>query len=175
MNDSSKTVQWYQKLRQEETEIPGADLSKKEVKAARKQLNFEKHIEESYRWIHEVAFMLGEEYSYGAAYQALRGVLFAMRDRMTPAEVFQFSAQLPIHIRGLFFEGYKIKDKPDKYHEEEFLRRISSAIPSGAYDAKLAFKAVLQVIYNHVSKGELKDIYATYPKDLQALWNQVLK
>jgi len=167
-------VQWYQKLEEEDYEPSKGDLTKQQLNDIHKQLSFEKHIDETYRWIHDIAFLLDGSPRYDVAYQGLRGVLFAMRDRMTPAEVFQFSAQLPLHIRGIFFEGYNLKDKPQKYHAEEFLDRIDSAIPSGAYEGKKVFKAVLRVIYDHISKGELKDIHATFPKDLQALWNEVL-
>lgn len=168
-------VQWFKKLQEEGYEPSKADLTKQQLNDIRKELNFEKHIEETYGWIHDIAFQLDDgSPRYDVAYQGLRGVLFAMRDRMTPQEVFQFSAQLPLHIRGIFFEGYNLKDKPQKYHVEEFLDRIESAIPSGAYEGKKIFKVVLRLIYEHISKGELKDIHATFPKDLQALWNQVL-
>ncbi|MGD8749698.1 MAG: DUF2267 domain-containing protein [Balneolaceae bacterium] len=174
MKDTHKNVQWYQKLKEEDTTVSKPNLTKKEIKAARKHLSFERHIEESYRWIHEIAAALGDESRLNIAYQALRGVLFAMRDRMTPAEVFQFSAQLPVHIRGIFFEGYSIKDKPQKYHSEEFLKRIEEMMTSGTRNPKLVFQSVLRVLYSHVTVGELRDIYVTFPGDIQGLWDEVL-
>lgn len=168
MKEIHKTVQWYEKLKSE------PDFSKQEVKDARKQLGFEKHIEESQRWVHEIAYALGDESRFDVAYQTLRSVLFVMRDRMTPEEVFQFSAQLPLHIRGIFFEGYTLKDKPQKYHREEFLERINKMIPSEKPDPQRAFQAVLRVLYSHITLGELEDIYVTFPKDIQTLWDEVL-
>ncbi|HKK47294.1 MAG TPA: DUF2267 domain-containing protein [Balneolaceae bacterium] len=169
MKDTKKKIQWYKKLEKE------PDFSHEEVKIARKQLNFEKHIEDSYRWIHEVAFNLGDETQFETAYQVLRVVLTVLRDRMTPEEVFQLSAQLPIHIRGIFFEGYNLKDKPQKYHAEEFLKRIEETVTIQQINPQKAFQAVLGVLYSHITLGELEDIYVTLPKGIRNLWDEALK
>jgi len=167
MKDTKKSVQWYEKLEKE------PDSSKSAAKEAQKQLRLEKHIEETYRWIHEVAFLLGDETRFDVAYSALRGVFYALRDRMTPVEVFQLSAQLPLHIRGIYFEGYNLKDKPLKYNAGEFLKRIEEVSPARLSNPKKAFQAVLQVLYHHVTEGELHDIYVTLPKDIQTMWDEV--
>jgi uncharacterized protein (DUF2267 family) len=179
MNEQ-KTIQWFEKLKTDdsgkESLKKGASLTKKKLKAIRKDLGFEKHVEESYRWINEIAIALGDENRPDVAYHALRGVLFALRNRMVPVEVFQLSAQLPLHIRGIFFEGYNLKDKPQKYHTSDFLEFIENELgPKNPHDPRKAFEAVLKTLYNHVSLGELRDIYATMPKDLQEMWDEAVK
>lgn len=44
------------------------------------------------------------------AYHALRGVLFTLRDRLTVEEAAHFASQLPLLIRGIFYEGYRSAD-----------------------------------------------------------------
>ena len=174
-----KTVHWFEKLKADdgtkESLRKGASLTKKRLKTIRKDLGFEKHVEESYRWINEITLALDNENRPDLAYHALRGVLFALRDRMVPVEVFQLSAQLPLHIRGIFFEGYTLKNKPHKYHKTEFLEFIENELgPNNPHTALEAFEAVLKTLYNHISLGELRDIYATMPKDLQAIWDEAV-
>jgi len=38
------------------------------------------------------------------AYNALRAVLHALRDRLTTEEIAQFGAQLPTFVRGVYYE-----------------------------------------------------------------------
>jgi uncharacterized protein (DUF2267 family) len=42
------------------------------------------------------------------AYSALRAVRHAMRDRLTPEQAVHFGAQLPILVRGVYYEGWRI-------------------------------------------------------------------
>jgi uncharacterized protein (DUF2267 family) len=61
-----------------------------------------------------------------AAYRALRATLHALRDRLTVEEVAQLGAQLPILVRGVYYEGWNPTGKPLKLrHKEEFLARIA--------------------------------------------------
>jgi hypothetical protein len=56
----------------------------------------------------------------------LRATLHALRDRLTVEEVAQLGAQLPMLIRGFYYEGWDPTGKPlRERHEEQFLVRIS--------------------------------------------------
>src|ERR1700745_3712013 len=46
------------------------------------------------------------------AYSALRAVLHALRDRLTPEQAVHFAAQLPIIVRGVYYEGWHLTAKP---------------------------------------------------------------
>ena len=43
------------------------------------------------------------------AYLALRTVLHALRDRLTLEEAVQLGAQLPMLVRGFYYEGWTLK------------------------------------------------------------------
>lgn len=59
------------------------------------------------------------------AYHALRGVLFTLRDRPTPDEAAHLAAQLPLLVRGIYYEGYQPSNKPERYRDkDEWLRRV---------------------------------------------------
>merc|ERR1711881_637791 len=48
------------------------------------------------------------------AYTLLRAVLFTIRDRAPMMDSIPFAAQLPMLVRGFFFEGWVPYDMPDK-------------------------------------------------------------
>lgn len=131
---------------------------------------FDRTIQETNTWLHEIAERM-ENPDRHLAYHALRGVLFALRDRITVAEVFNLAAQLPMLIRGVYFEGYKVAGKPEKYHVEEFLARVAHELhKAGPANPEKATRAVFAVLDQHITAGELDDIYLALPKDLRRLW-----
>lgn len=137
---------------------------------------FEKHNEEARKWFREVAHLLDTPDREDQAYLALKGGLFALRDRLQSQEVFHLSAQLPFIIRGILFEGYQPEGKPEKFHAGELLDRIKQEMtPTMNYLPGSVFEAVLQVLHRHVSRGELDDIYAAMPKDIRDLWDEAVE
>lgn len=84
---------------------------------------FNKMIHESHEWLNDIERRLGAE-GRQQAYHALRGVFFAVRDRMPQNEVFDLSNQLPTVLRGIFFEGYNPSTSVEKFGPREFLDRV---------------------------------------------------
>ncbi len=106
------------------------------------------------------------------AYHALRAVLHALRDRLTIDEAADLGAQLPLLIRGLYYEGWDPSRTPVKErHRETFLRHIAAAFPHDpeVYPEGIAW-AVFKVLERHVSSGEIKDVLHVLPKEIRSLW-----
>jgi uncharacterized protein (DUF2267 family) len=122
-------------------------------------------------WLEE----LREELSLGdreQAYHALRAVLHALRDRLTVAEAVDLGAQLPMLIRGLYYEGWTPNDKPLRERKrEEFLAHITAALREtpGIYPEGVAW-GVFKVLERHVSAGEIGDVKSTLPAAIRELW-----
>lgn len=131
---------------------------------------FDHTIQETNVWLHQISDILGHP-DRKVAYHALRAVLFALRDRLTVDEALNLSAQLPMLIRGIYFEGYKAAGKPEKFHADEFLARVSRELrKAGHVEPMKATRAVFQVLGDHVTAGEIEDIYAGLPRDIRRLW-----
>lgn len=130
---------------------------------------FDTTIQETNTWLHQISDEIGDPRKQ-VAYHALRGVLYALRDRLTIDEVFDLSAQMPMLIRGIFFEGYRPAGKPLKYHKDEFLSRINKELQTGGpVNTETATKAVLKVMNAHISQGEMDDIRNKMSHDLRLL------
>lgn len=122
-------------------------------------------------WLKDIMQALGWEDRH-KAYMALRLTLHTLRDRLTPEEVSQFGAQLPMLIRGLYYEGWTPVGKPDRVrHVTEFLSTIRSYFKDewGVEPDEIA-RAVFCVVQAHVSAGEVADIKHMLPSELKALW-----
>jgi len=125
-------------------------------------------------WLKELMEELGWE-DRQRAYHAFGAVLHALRDRLPVAEVADFGAQLPMLIRGLYYEGWNPNGKPLKERRrEEFLAHIATAWPGQAeiFPEGIAW-AVFKVLEMHVSAGEIKDVQHVLPTEIRTLWPEV--
>lgn len=120
-----------------------------------------KQIEQAYGWPKE---------RRNQSYAALRAVLHALRDRLTVDEAAQLSAQLPMLIRGIYFEGWDPTDVPVKLHREEFLERVERQLPYEVEGGtELLVQRVLRALQVHVTEGEWEDIKSSVPRDLASV------
>ena len=122
-------------------------------------------------WLKEIAEEMGASDAQ-VAYHALRGVLFATRDRLAVEEAAHLAAQLPALIRGIYYEGYRPADKPSTYrNRDEYLQRIRTELEAAdGEDPEAAARAVLTVLNRHVTAGELDDVRAMLPEPVRELW-----
>lgn len=106
------------------------------------------------------------------AYRALRVVLHTLRDRLPVAETADLGAQLPMLIRGIFYEGWCPRRKPDKtIDREEFLSRVEDVFVLEAdVDPERVTRVVLSVLESHVTEGETEGIKNLLPKPIRQLW-----
>jgi uncharacterized protein (DUF2267 family) len=122
-------------------------------------------------WLKELMEELGWE-DRQRAYHALGAVLHALRDRLTVAEVADLGAQLPMMIRGLYYEGWTPKGKPVKERKkEDFLAHIAHAFRDhGEVFPEGVAWAVFKVLQRHVSAGEIGDVLHVLPAEIRSLW-----
>jgi uncharacterized protein (DUF2267 family) len=132
---------------------------------------FDNTLQKTNIWLHEIMDELGTKDRH-AAYAALRTTLHALRDRLTVAEAAHLGAQLPMLIRGLYYEGWRPAGKPHKADLGEFLDSIRKHYGSGfgTAAAREAAHAVFRVLDLHVSAGEIEDVKHCLPPELRELW-----
>ncbi len=130
-------------------------------------------LQKTHEWINETARVAHVDHP--TAYKALRAVLHALRDRLPIQEAVHFSAQLPMLMRGLFFDGWRPANTPIKFSQQQFLSIISESIVGvKGVDPLRITRSVFAVINHHISSGEVEKVRNVLPKDLQALWPEPL-
>jgi uncharacterized protein (DUF2267 family) len=106
------------------------------------------------------------------AYHALRVVLHALRDRLTVEQAAALAAQLPMLVRGFYYEGWHPHGKPVKgRHKDEFLADIAEAFRDDlGVDPEQVVRAVCRVLGRHVTAGEVESVKRSLPAELRKLW-----
>ncbi|MET8041360.1 DUF2267 domain-containing protein [Micromonospora sp. NPDC049101] len=104
------------------------------------------------------------------SYAALRTVLHLLRDRLPVDESVEFAQQLPVLVRGIYFDGWVPSDVPIKLNRDDFLYEVRQGFP---YDAEGGPERVTQVVLDtlrrHVTQGEWQDVKDTMPADLATM------
>jgi uncharacterized protein (DUF2267 family) len=132
---------------------------------------FDTTVQKTNRWLNELMQIMGSQDKH-RAYLALRAALHALRDRLTVEEVAQLGAQLPMLIRGFYYEGWDPTNKPLRVrHKEEFLARIVQEFTGDVrIDPELTARAVFTMLAMRVSEGEIEDVKHVLPADIRDLW-----
>jgi uncharacterized protein (DUF2267 family) len=131
---------------------------------------FDKTLQTTNIWLSEIMNDIGPDRQ--VAWHALRAVLHALRDRLTVEQAANLGAQLPILVRGVYYDQWEPTNKPDRERRaEEFIERVQQSLRDiRPIDPRLATQVVLKVITAHVSEGQIEKIKQALPKDLRALW-----
>jgi uncharacterized protein (DUF2267 family) len=132
---------------------------------------FDRSEEKTMRWVKDVATGRGST-DMRRSYKILRAVLHATRDRLMPEEAVQLGAQLPMLVRGFYYEGWHPHDKPKRYRQKApFLAQVDREAP-GLDDVQLerAVTAVFQTLESEMPGSELDQVRHALPVELRELW-----
>jgi uncharacterized protein (DUF2267 family) len=132
---------------------------------------FDTTVQKTNSWLKDVMAELGWE-DRQRAYLALRSTLHALRDRLTIDEAAQLAAQLPMLIRGFYYEGWNPADMPRRERgRAEFLARIEQGFANVApVDGEQVAHAVFAVLAARISEGEIRDVEQVLPAEVRDLW-----
>ncbi|MDF2576594.1 MAG: hypothetical protein K0S74_78 [Chlamydiales bacterium] len=127
-------------------------------------------------WLNDLMLELSLEPSLDnkhKAYSAMRAVLHALRDRLSVDVVAHFSAQLPMLIRGFFFEGWHPAGTPLKIRNmEDFLDLVcqyAHDTPFIVQNTEDIARSVFMVLCKHLG-GEMDKLKLTLPEQVTRLW-----
>ncbi|MEQ8821652.1 MAG: DUF2267 domain-containing protein [Sumerlaeia bacterium] len=107
------------------------------------------------------------------AFKAIRAVLHSVRDRITINEAAHLGAQLPILLRGVYYEGWRPTDTPKTTRDKEgFLEMVREELHRNAIqiDPEIASSAVFRLLNDHLSEGLQEDVKSMLPKEVRELW-----
>ena len=127
--------------------------------------------QKTHEWVNELRGRLDWS-SYRDALRLLRVTLHQIRDRVHVNEAAQLSAQLPILIRGMFFEGWQphLVPLPER-RASDLIQSIEHHVGDVMeYRGQQDIVTVFKLLNARISAGEVNDIRANLPEDTRALW-----
>ena len=109
----------------------------------------------------------------GRALHALRAGLHAIRDRLPASEVVHLGAQLPVLVRGIYYDGWRLaQDSTRMKSRADVLDHVRHELGPDPLPATAVLAAVIELVHEHVSPGEIDNVVATLPKALAAMWKE---
>lgn len=132
---------------------------------------FDETVQLSHIWLNDLLDKTGWS-DKQRAYRLLRATLHATRDRLPVNEAADLAAQLPLLLRGVFYEGWRPAQTPTHIRsKQEFLDRVGVAFDRDPLDdAEAAVSAVFELLEEKISPGEMSDVRQSMPKSIRALF-----
>jgi len=132
---------------------------------------FETTLQKTNLWLKEISDLMHWD-DHHKAYHGLRAVLHVLRDRLPVAETAHLGAQLPILVRGFYYDNWKPVATPTKIKTaQEFYDAVKDnfAADKNVNPMRLT-EAVMQVLAANLSPGELEKLRGIFPPHLREIW-----
>ena len=132
---------------------------------------FDSTLQSTNIWLDDIMHELGWDDRH-KAYTALRVVLHSLRDRLSVDNAAHLRAQLPMLVRGFYYDGWHPAHKPVKERTlDMFLMHITDAyLHDIEADSRQIARAVLGTISKHVTEGEVEKVQRALPAELRDFW-----
>jgi len=130
-------------------------------------------VNKTHGWLKEL-MEIGGFADESQAYTALRAALHTIRDRLTVDEATHLGAQIPMLVRGFYYEGWKPSLAPNKERSKEaFLASVRESLRANTtVDPEQAVRATFQLLEHQITAGEMEDVRQMMPADVRELWAQ---
>ncbi|HET9336919.1 MAG TPA: DUF2267 domain-containing protein [Sphingomicrobium sp.] len=133
---------------------------------------FDRTMQTTNIWLKEISAEIGPDRHL--AWKVLSTVLHKLRDRL-PFEVsVHLGSQLPLLVRGVYYDQYRPSDAPDKTrHADEFIEDVAKWLSDvRPVDPRLAVITVFGVLDRHIDPGQVAKVKGTLPHEIRALWDE---
>lgn len=134
--------------------------------------SLETSLQKTNEWLHEICDGLKTDDRH-SAYAALRGALHALRDYLSVDEIAQLGAQLPLVVRGIYYEGWDPgSNTPRARGRDAFMDRFHREMRghNELWDTENIARVAFAVIAKHVAAGEIRQIVHQLPAGVRELW-----
>jgi len=135
--------------------------------------------QETQEWINDLAEHRVFE-DQAQAYSYLRAVLHAIRDRLTVEEAAHFASQLPMMIRGFYYEGWRPTLAPNDFDTaDELYERVRESLGGTATPSSVPVpdgtRAVLELLQGRCDPGQMDHVRDQMPAEIAALFPEAVK
>jgi uncharacterized protein (DUF2267 family) len=131
---------------------------------------FDKTLQTTNIWLDEIMAELGPDRQ--VAWHALSAVLHALRDRLQIGLAVHLGAQLPLLVRGIYYDQWRPSEQVRKQRSEEaFLDQVSQGLASiRPVNVKDAAQATFRVLNHYLDPHQVEKVRQALPGNIRALW-----
>jgi len=131
---------------------------------------FDKTLQATNIWLDEISRDIGPDRQ--VAWNVLTAVLHALRDRLTVDLAAHLGAQLPLLVRGVYYDQYVPARQPsDIDNAEAFSAAVAKSLANiRPVDVTTAIASVFGVLTHHVTEGQVGKVRKALPHGIRALW-----
>ena len=131
---------------------------------------FVKTLETTHIWLNEICNDLGPDKQ--VAWKVLSTVLHKLRDRLPIGLSAHLGAQLPLLVRGVYYDQFEPSKVPTECNSrEEFVAEVAEWLnDTRPVDPDLAVRSVFGVLSRHISEGQVNKVREALPRSLRQSW-----
>lgn len=131
---------------------------------------FDKTLQITHIWLDEVMEAIGPDRN--VAWHVLGATLRTLRDRLPVELAAHLGAQLPLLVRGSYYDQFRPGHVAAKVHtEEEFLAFVAADLGGiRPVNVRAGVRAVLAVLDHHVTPEQADKVKRSLPEHLRRMW-----
>ena len=131
---------------------------------------FDRTLQTTHIWLNEIAEVLGPDRQL--CWRTLGAVLRALRDRLPLDLAAHLGAELPLLVRGAYYDQWRPAAQRDKTRTlEPFLERIADDLSDlRPINTQNAVRAVFSVLSRHIDAGQTAKVRDALPEAIRKLW-----
>ncbi|MBB3890677.1 uncharacterized protein (DUF2267 family) [Phenylobacterium haematophilum] len=132
---------------------------------------FDRTLHTTNAWLKELSEEL--DVDRHGAWKVLSVVLHKLRDRLPVDLSAHLGSQLPLLIRGVYYDQYQPAKQPNRCSSlDEFVADVGDWLTDAhSVDPRRAIEAVCHVLSRHLAPGQIDKVRANLPKGLRPLWS----
>jgi uncharacterized protein (DUF2267 family) len=131
---------------------------------------FDKTLETTHIWLNEICGDIGPDKH--VAWKVLSTVLHKLRDRLTINLAAHLGAQLPLLVRGVYYDQFEPSKMPSECrNRDDFVQEVAEWLSdTRPVDPELAVRSVFGVLSRHISEGQVNKVREALPKSVRQMW-----
>jgi uncharacterized protein (DUF2267 family) len=133
---------------------------------------FDKTLQTTNIWLDEIMEDIGPDRK--TAWRALAVVLQKLRNRLPVGLAANLGAQLPILVRGIYYDQFRPDQLPVECETiEQFCAEVGEWLQDNRpVDPEQAVRSVFGVLSRHISEGEIGNVVQALPESIRKAWPQ---
>jgi uncharacterized protein (DUF2267 family) len=131
---------------------------------------FDKTLQTTHIWLNELGEVIGPDRH--VCWHVLGAVLRSLRDRMPADLAAHLGSQLPLLIRGVYYDQWVPARQPERGRSlDDFLHSVSEKLSdTRPVNVRDATQAVLHILSRHVDRGQIEKVIHAMPEPVRNLW-----